>query len=341
MMKNLIRGVLKYYAKTAMFFYYKKIEIVGLDKLPKNKPIFFLPNHQNALIDPLLIATNINGFANYLTRASVFKKPLMAKTLRLLGLLPVYRVRDGFSTLNKNQAIFDECIRSFSKNGKVLAFPEASHNIKRRVRPLSKGFTRIVFQELEENPESSLQLIPVGFNYMQADNCPDSVRVIFGEAIPAKKYTAEMDAQHLRTDVQDALKALTTDIPEANYQEIETRLKDLDLNYLDPTSVNQQIADNFVHSQPKSGNKPDILKSVSKILLIVLLLGPYLLWKYKFKPAIDEIEFVATFRYTVAITLVPLYLILVCGILAMLLGYQAAIAYLVSTLVIDLLYVKT
>jgi len=341
MMKIIVRFILKFYAKTAFFFYYKKIKIVGLDKLPKGKPIFFLPNHQNALIDPLLIATNINGFASYLTRASVFNKPFIAKLLRLLGLLPVYRIRDGYSSLNRNQAIFDECIETFSKNGKVLAFPEATHNIQRRVRTLSKGFTRIVSQELENKPNTELQLIPVGLNYVAADQCPDSVSIIFGEAIPAKNYIQEDNLQVLRMDVQDALKKLTSDFPQNDYEAIELKSKNYELDYLNPQSVNHHVETNFSKCEARVVKKPSVFKKICKALLIFNLLVPYLLWKFKVKPKIDEIEFIATFRYTVAITLVPFYLLIIFILLSLLLSVQVALGYLIFVLITDLLYVKT
>ena len=341
MKKILVTGILKYYAKIAFFFYYKKIKIVGLGKLPKGKPIFFLPNHQNALIDPLLIGTHIKGFASYLTRASAFNNPIIAKFLRLLGLLPVYRVRDGYGTLNKNQAIFDECIEVLAKNGKILAFPEASHNIQRRVRNLSKGFTRIVFQELEQNPNSDLQLIPVGFNYQAADKCPDSVVILIGDAIPAKKYTQEMNPQALRIDIQHALKQLTTHIPQEEYADVDLRLQEYDIDFLDPKTVNQHIANNFLDCKKKKGVKPGLIKRAFRYLLILNLLLPYLLWKYKFKPNIKEVEFIATLRYTIAITLVPLYLITIFAILALIFSMKVALGYMVFVLLVDLLYIKT
>ena len=312
-----------------------------MDKLPKGKPIFFLPNHQNALIDPLLIGTHIKGFASYLTRASAFKKPLIAKFLRLIGLLPIYRVRDGFGTLNKNQAIFDECIQTFSKNGRVLAFPEATQNIQRRVRALSKGFTRIVFQELEQNPDTELQLIPVGLNYVKADSCPDSVAIMFGEAIAAKKYASDMNPQALRVDVQHALKQLTTHIPQEEYDDIESRLLKFDIDYLDPQTVNKHIANNFSEAKEKNEKKTGIFKKAIKYLLILNLLLPYLLWKYKFKPSIREVEFIATMRYTIAITLVPLYLLVIFTILALVFSLKVALLYTLFVLIVDLLYIKT
>ena len=341
MTEKLIRGLLKYYAKTVFFFYYKKIKVIGLDKIPNGKPIFFLPNHQNALIDPLLIATSINGFATYLTRASVFKKPFIAKILRLLGLLPIYRVRDGYGTLNKNQAIFDECIEIFDKNGMVLAFPEATHNLQRRIRPLSKGFTRIVFQELESKPDSDLQIVPIGLNYQKADSCPDSVAIIIGDAIPASNYSEDMNVQKLRTDVQAALEKLTTHIPQGQYSEIGARLSKFEINYLNPQEVNENIAHDFVNCVEKEPKQENILRKFLKFLLIVNLAVPYLLWKYKYQPKIKEIEFVSTLRYTVAMTLVPLYLLLIVVILSFALSLQWALLYLIFVLALDLLYIKT
>ena len=164
MLKSITKTIVKKYIKLGFFFYFKKIRVIGLENIPEGKPVFFLPNHQNALIDPLLISTSINGFASYLTRANVFKKPLIAKLLRFFGLLPIYRMRDGYGSLGRNQAIFDQCMSLFENNDKLLAFPEGNHNMQRRVRKLSKGFTRIVFQALEENPDTKLQLIPIGLN---------------------------------------------------------------------------------------------------------------------------------------------------------------------------------
>jgi 1-acyl-sn-glycerol-3-phosphate acyltransferase len=68
---------LKYYIKLGLFFYHKKIEVIGLENIPKKGAILFISNHPNALIDPLLIVTNNVRSIHFLSRASAFKNKLM------------------------------------------------------------------------------------------------------------------------------------------------------------------------------------------------------------------------------------------------------------------------
>jgi len=343
MLNALIKHTIKLYLRAGFFLYYKKIIISGQENIADNKPVFLLPNHQNALIDALLIATHVNGFANYLTRANVFKHPFLEKLLRFFGLVPIYRMRDGYSSLEKNREIFDYCISLFSNNEKLLAFPEANHNIQRRVRKLSKGFTRIVFQELAENPDTALELIPVGLNYLRAERCPDSVRIIFGEPIHAQKYKSENEkeiTEHLRRSVQEAIALLTTDIPEETYLEASEKLDSAGVNFLEPDAVNKYLQADFQNYTGKPATSGNPLRKVFKILLIINLIIPYLYWKWYVKPKIREAEFVSTFRFTVAVTVVPIYLIIVCGILYATLGFNTAASYLAIVLILDLLAIK-
>lgn len=58
-MKNIGFKLVKLYATFAINFYFKKVEVVGKEKIPKNKPILFIANHRNGMIDPILIATRL------------------------------------------------------------------------------------------------------------------------------------------------------------------------------------------------------------------------------------------------------------------------------------------
>lgn len=331
------------YIKLAFFFYLKKIEINNEDRLPKNKPVIILANHQNALIDPLLIASQSKVFSYFLTRAGVFKKPIVKKILKSLQMLPVYRVRDGWSNLTNNTSIFLECSKLLSKNKVITIFPEGNHNIQRRVRPLSKGFTRIVFETLESFPEADLQLIPIGLNYKKANQFGDSAAVYFGESISAKSYL-NLDRneaiKQLKNDVQLALKMLTTHIPETNYRTIETQLEQLNVDFLNPIAVNNCIASNFKSCKATNKLQVNNFKKLFKFLLVLLLIVPFIVWKYVAKPKIKEIEFIATFRFTIAITLVPLWIVLITVILGLTLGWFVGVIYLVSVFTMALLAVK-
>ena len=54
-MKILWYLFVKIYVRTGFAFYFKKINLVGIENIPKKRAILFVSNHQNALIDPLLI----------------------------------------------------------------------------------------------------------------------------------------------------------------------------------------------------------------------------------------------------------------------------------------------
>ncbi|MBN4047076.1 1-acyl-sn-glycerol-3-phosphate acyltransferase [bacterium AH-315-P13] len=326
-----------------MFFYFKEIRVVGAKHIPKDKPVLFLSNHQNALLDALLIATKCGRFSYFLTRASVFKKFFVSKLLKSLNMLPVYRVRDGWNTITNNNVIFDSCTEILHQKKAVVIFPEGSHNLNRTVRPLSKGFTRIVFDTLEKYPKTDLQLIPVGLNYINAKNFADSTSIYFGKPIEAKSFVLgnrNEDVLNLKKNIQLEISKLTTHIPTENYEETIEKLDALNINYLNPKAVNKCIANNFEDCKQKPKTNLNWLRFLLKGLLILNILPPYLIWKFIAQPKIKEIEFTATFRFAIAITLVPLYLLIICLVLASMFTLTIGLSYFILVITLSLLAVK-
>ncbi|MCB4808691.1 lysophospholipid acyltransferase family protein [Tamlana sp. 62-3] len=343
-MKNIWLYGVRAYLRLALFFYYKKIQVVNAKHIPKNKPVLLLSNHQNALIDALLIAVYGNGrFFYFLTRASVFNNPRIAKLLKSLQMIPVYRVRDGWSTISNNTKVFASCSRLLNNNEAVSLFPEGNHSLNRTVRPLSKGFTRIVFETLESYPETDLQIVPLGLNYKNAENYPDSVSLFFGKPISAKQFLLEDRRDgvlKLKTVLQNRLIELTTHIPKENYAESLAKLNDLNVDFLKPKTVNSLIKNNFLGEVTASKAKMIGLHKVFKSLLIILLIVPYFIWKFVVQPKIKEAEFIATFRFAVAITLVPLWAILMICVLAFVFNILIGASYLILVISLALLSSK-
>ena len=342
-MKKLWVHIVRTYLKLGFFFYYKKIKVVDVKNIPKHKPVLFLSNHQNALLDAFLIATKCERFCYFLTRAAVFKKPIVSKLLKSLQMLPVYRIRDGWSNLSNNNSIFDSCTKILHQNKVVVIFPEGNHNLKRTVRPLSKGFTRIVFDTLEKYPETDLQLIPVGVNYINAKNFADSTSIYFGKAIEAKSFVSgnkNEDVVNLKKSIQLEMSKLTTHIPSESYKDTLQKLDALNVDYLNPKAVNKCIANNFQACEKKLISNLKWFRSLLKGLLILNILPPYLIWKFVAQPKIKELEFTATFRFAIAVTLVPFYLIIMFFVLAVLFSTIIGLAYVLFVLILALLAVK-
>ena len=108
-------------------FYYRKTSAIYLEKIPKDKAILFLGNHQNALLDPLLLTVKSHRINHFLTRAAVFKNSTVAKILNSVQMLPVYRMIDGVNTIQKNKPIFTFCTQLLRDKKSIVLFPEGSH----------------------------------------------------------------------------------------------------------------------------------------------------------------------------------------------------------------------
>ncbi|MBT8257462.1 MAG: 1-acyl-sn-glycerol-3-phosphate acyltransferase [Bacteroidia bacterium] len=342
-MKKIKLFLVKWYLKTGLFFYYRSIKVHGLKNIPKDTPAMVLGNHQNALIDALLIAVNLPQFGYYLTRASVFKKPKIASLLKGLNMIPVFRIRDGWQKIERNKSIFHHCIELLNENNIVVIFPEGSHNLVRRVRPLSKGFTRIVFDFLEEYPEQELQLIPVGFNFRNATEFVDEVTMYVDKPHPISHDPNSLrhdQVVNLKSEIHQALSQLTTQIPEENYDSTLNRLNELNVNFLDPKTVNQCISSQFDSCKPQKKSVLKPVRSLLKFLLKIAMIIPYAIWKTYVQPKIVEKEFMATFRFVVVITVVPVYLILLGLAIGFLIGWEAAAIAIGSIIILSILTVK-
>ena len=342
-MQSLLLFCVKTYISIGLFFYFKKIEVRKPLNIPKSAPVLFLGNHQNALLDPLLLAITSGRYTHFLTRAQVFKKPLVSKILKVLQLIPVYRVRDGWQSIKQNNAIFKQCVSLLNANDAVTIFPEGSHNLKRTVRPLSKGFTRIVLGVLNENPSSKLLLVPVGFNYLNATSFADEALIWFGEPIPVSKYnfsTENEAVKMLKEDVYKELTNLTTHIETKNYNKVLLNLERLNVDFLVPEEVNKCVASNFKSCQPKKKKSFGFLKLFFILFLKTVCIVPYFIWKHVAQPKIKEIEFTGTFRFAIAITLAPLWVALLAIVLSVFFSVSIAVYFIISVLIITLLAVK-
>lgn len=294
--------------KTNLHLYYGKIKISGLENVPKDKPVLFLPNHQSALLDVLLIATDCNRKPWFLTRSDVFKTPILIAIFEFFQMIAIYRIRDGRESLKNNQAVFDRCSELLIQKEALLMFPEANHNLKRRVRPLSKGFTRILFNTMNIAADIDIQIIPVGINYRDAIHFPDKVALYYGKPISVKGMYDPKDERtsvdRIRTVVSKKLQKLTTHIEDENsYEETIKQLDGMGLDYLNPAEVNRAIESISSLSEKDEGVSFNLLKGIFMILNFPMVF----LWRIFGKPKVWEAEFMGTLRFAFALLTYPMY----------------------------------
>ncbi len=335
----------KYYVRLCLFFYHKKINIIGIENIPKKEAVLFISNHPNALLDPILIATNNPRSLYFLSRASVFKNKLIAKFLKTIHLIPVYRKRDGVDTLVKNRAAFSQSVALMHQNKTLYIAAEGSHNVKRHIRPLKKGFIHIILDTFKKYPDTDIKIVPVGLNYDTIISFPSSVSVCYGTAISAKKYYEVNDVlqsiKNLLKVVKKELENVAVHIENIkDYDVIIKKLNDLNVDFTNPTETNNILKNIDSYSVEYDKKSVKNKKTILYFLFIINSFIPYLFWK-RIKKGIVEIEFISTFRFAVGMTLFPIYYLIISLLIYRFVGSQAAIIYFIFSILLGLEITKS
>jgi len=178
--------VVKWFVSRALRVYFSHIEIVGEQHIPKDKPFMLVPNHQNAFLDALILGALGPRPLYFLTRQDVFTKkttPWLSK----LNMLPVYRIRDGFGSLEKNQAVFKACHRVFQEGGAVMIFPEGTHTAHHYLARLTKGAARLVL-EAQVEQEQEILIVPCGINFFAHRTPRTRLTLVYGTPFSVKPF---------------------------------------------------------------------------------------------------------------------------------------------------------
>ncbi len=321
-MKDLIYKIVRAVVKGLLQLYFGQIVVQGIENVPRNKPVLFLSNHQNAFLDTILIATACGRSPFFLTRASVFTNKILKSIFTFFKMIPIYRIRDGIKSLKNNEQTFAICTALLAKSQAIVLFPEGNHSLKRRVRPLSKGFTRIIFSSLEKFPDLDIYIVPIGVNYKSAANFPDKVAVIYGQPIRVLDVYNGQDLVRSKDIflklVFEQLTTLTTHIEsEKNYDAIIEKLDLLGPDYLVPENINKRLIPITESTKiPEIKTSQGWFDAFSEFIFVLFNFPIVFAWRKFIKPKIKEQEFLSTMRFAFSVITYPFYylMLLILGL---------------------------
>lgn len=191
-------------------FYFRDFRVIGKENIPSDGAILFSPNHQNAFLDPLLVGTSCGKSVHSLTRSDVFGGPFQW-VLDAMQMLPVYRIRDGYQQLKKNEAVFKRCYKLFQQKKHLMMFSEGKHHDQYYLQPLSKGSSRLAITAQLQCPDFPIYIQPIGLNYGHHLHARHNCVVVYGKALNVRDYTHNFKANParsinaLRNDLQAAM----------------------------------------------------------------------------------------------------------------------------------------
>jgi 1-acyl-sn-glycerol-3-phosphate acyltransferase len=155
---QLIKPVIRF----ALKIFCRKISIRHPEQLEKRGPLLVTANHPNSFLDAIIIAASFHHPVHFLARGDAFSKPWHNRLLRLLNMIPVYRMSEGRENLELNAHAFEACREILAAGGIVLIFIEGICINTHELQPFKKGAARIA---TESRALQNFQVLPLGIAY--------------------------------------------------------------------------------------------------------------------------------------------------------------------------------
>lgn len=191
--------------------YYAPVRITGRERLPKG-PVLFVANHQDSLLDPVLVGTVARRRVRFLAKATLFDVPVLGRLLRGMGMIPAYRAQDDASQMRRNLEILDRAAEALASGDSVGIFPEGKSHDLPRIEQIKSGTARIAIKAAELAKEGvTPMLVPVGLNFERKESFRTALWIQVGEPLNPAEFVRAHPHE------KQAQRALT--------HEIETRLK--------------------------------------------------------------------------------------------------------------------
>lgn len=319
MKPSLLYLTLKNYCSLGLKFYFRDWHILGKDNVPTTGPCIFIANHQNAFLDAILMTCSASRNPFYLARANVFQKPWAHKLLTLLHLKPIYRFRDGFSTLKNNDIILQDCIDLMKQGEVILLFPEANHNEPWSMRNFQKGFARMALMFHNQTQGKPLNIVPIGIHYTEHFHFNARVLVNYGRPLLVADIIDETKPERenldsLVTAAELAVQKLALDLkPPKEYAErLEHFLNNREYksNMGEQFEADCKIAASYPENKKSASNK-NLWKQASFLPLriyIWLTHGLHYWWiSVLVKKKIKDPQFISSVKYAIGIFTTPTY----------------------------------
>lgn len=189
-------SLIKIMVRLALIIFCRKKVVMGRASLSLKGSILVVANHPNSFLDAIIIGSLFDRPVHFLARGDAFHKPWHARLLRLLNMIPVYRLSEGKDNLYLNEGAFRRSKEVLSQNGIVLIFIEGICVHKHALQVFKKGAARIAF---ESRTKAGLHILPLGIAYDSFEHFGKHINIHIGQPIlPAQLFSHEEESKSIR-----------------------------------------------------------------------------------------------------------------------------------------------
>lgn len=201
---------------------YRRFEVHGKEKLPKDGAMVFGVNHSNTLMDALVLLSSNNVKKVFIARGDIFKNPIVAKVLFFLRILPIFRIRNGVAAVRNNDDTLNKAVDVIHDHVDLYLFPEGTHRTKHSLLRMGKGLFHIALDANKQfGDQSPVYIIPAAIEYGDYFRFRSTAMINFGNPINVTEFmkntTEENEAvniNQLKDILHGELSKLFTYIPD-------------------------------------------------------------------------------------------------------------------------------
>ena len=217
-MRRLLGALVRWLVGALVRLYYPARAVEGCERIPVGKPLVFVLNHPNGLLDPMVLRVVVGRPARFLAKSTLFSNPVNRLAMDAFGSIPVYRAHESGARggdASRNDASFARCRAELAAGGALALFPEGVSHSDPQLRPLKTGAARIALgAEAEHDGTLGVTVVPVGLYYERKARFRSSVLLVVGEPLVVAPLLTDY-----RRDEHAAVTALTDRI-EARLDEV-------------------------------------------------------------------------------------------------------------------------
>lgn len=156
--------VLRFFIRIALRVFCREIRIKNLEITKDHGPLLLLANHPDSFLDAIILGAIYDRKIHFLARGDVFRNPVFGYLLRSIGMIPIFRAREGKEHLHKNASTFDESVQIIQNGGAVLIFIEGLCLNTNTLLPFKKGASRIVEQLQAKHQDFQIHIATLAYN---------------------------------------------------------------------------------------------------------------------------------------------------------------------------------
>ena len=199
MIRRIIVAILRF----AMRVYFRQVEVVGIDKVPRDTPVIFVLNHPNALVDPAFLLAWAPRRVSFLAKSPLFRMPVLGYFVRAMDSLPVYRRQDEGEDVSKNREMFVAARALLARGGTIGICPEGVSHDEPRLKPIKTGAARIALGAVSTGEVADLKIVPAGLYYTSKTKFRSAVLLYFGNPIEVAPVEMEPNGDPPRAAVKE------------------------------------------------------------------------------------------------------------------------------------------